>query len=386
MGNKQALPDRATNEKQAIEGQGFLEVAYEGPVIGRSDFDGHGVILMKQPAMDPRIVKSMLDSLGPTADLQLTTENDTQPFTLQMQDPTEKSYRPFFFDRQSEYGNDHKYYESLCHTLLIESPNPQDHVIKSASARFANRRERLTIDSHLIPATAEIGAFIDALKEVNHDYFVHLEKSLVAAKMAPELAKSFVDGTLRNVAIQYHFGKASRTAQQTQHLDHINSSLHMAVTLNGRRSVAFGLPFADDGDTNYATFNMEKGDIYLTSPTAIYHGIGVPDLKEPERSVALQYRTLLNVKDGNRLNESVNTNVLFNTVLRTLHDFAGKFRIPTYDEYNKHLTIRQNLLKNSSGNKITYTNYFNTATHTQIVAEGTPEENPKPTTNPGAPY
>lgn len=385
MGNKSTLPDRPANEKRAIEGQGFLEAIYEGPVLGRTDFDGHGVILMKQPAMDPRIVQSMLDSFGPTASLPLTLENDTQEFTIEMQDPTEKGYRPFFYDRQSEYGNDHKYYESLCHTLLIESPNPQDHVIKSASARFANRRDKLTIDSLLIPATPEIGAFVDAIKDVNQKYLAHLEQSLVAAKVAPELAKSFVDGVFRNVAIQYHFGKASKTAKQTQHLDHINSSLHMAVTLNGRRTVAFGLPFSPDGNDNYAMFEMEKGDIYLTSPTAIYHGIGVPTLAEPERSVALQLRTLLNVQDGNRLNETANTSVLFNTIRDTLHDYAGKFRIPTFDEYNKHLQVRLSFLKNTSGNKIPYNNYFQATTHSQVIAEGTPEEKINQS-NTGAPY
>lgn len=327
------------------------------------------VILANQPAIELRLAQAMLDSLGTLSDTQLVGQDDSQDFTIDMHDPTQPGYKPFFFNRRSEYGRKHTYWEALCHTVFVESNNPADHVLKSASARYANRREGTAIDSLLIPATPEIGAFVDAVRAINAEYLDKLRDALVSSlNLAPALAQTFVDGVFRNVAIQYHFNEPSLTAAETMHLDHINSCLHMAVTLNGHRTVAFAKSQADPLE-----LVMHKGDVYLTTPAAILHGIGVPKLSEADRSVALQLRTFLPVDKANEL-YAVDVGRLCLVILEQLK--CCKIRMPTFEEWQKFLEKRKQLQVGKEGEAkrtITFTNYFRNTGKSAPVAEGAKE-------------
>jgi len=69
----------------------------------------------------------------------------------------------------------------------------------------------------------------------------------------------------------------------------------MAVTLNGHRTIGFGLMGSALGQTGTSEFpiSLAPGDVYVTTPAGILHGISVDNLPKNERSVALQCRTLL---------------------------------------------------------------------------------------------
>ena len=73
----------------------------------------------------------------------------------------------------------------------------------------------------------------------------------------------------------------------------------MGVTLHGERSVGFALPdFKPDPmdakwPPNEVALPMRKGDVYVTTPAAILHGVSTQALRESERSVAIQCRTML---------------------------------------------------------------------------------------------
>jgi len=88
-----------------------------------------------------------------------------------------------------------------------------------------------------------------------------------------------------------HFNNESLPANNTLHFDHINSCIHMAVTLNGTRDVLFCSNNNNNNNNNH-TIKLKPNDIYMTSPTYIMHGIYVPKLNNNNASVALQLRTL----------------------------------------------------------------------------------------------
>lgn len=127
-----------------------------------------------------------------------------------MDNPTKEGYKPFFYNRRAEYGRHHCYWEALCHTLPLPPPDSpaEDLIIKTASARYANRREGLSIDSLAIPATLEIQALVDCVREINAPLLEKIRLTLVqqseekGASITPQLAQKFVDGIFRNVAIQ----------------------------------------------------------------------------------------------------------------------------------------------------------------------------------------
>jgi len=165
----------------------------------------------------------------------------------------------------------------------------------------------------------------------------------------------WIDGAFRNVAVQYHFDKASLSVEQTMHLDHINSALHMAVTLNGNRKVGFMM------EEGFFEMEMQKGDVYCTCPAAIAHGIGVPELDEDERSVALQCRSLLSVADADVWYVDANSMVLFNAVTKALEEYGERFRVPTFDEHMVYYNRRIDALPVDQENlepTIEYTNIY----------------------------
>lgn len=71
----------------------------------------------------------------------------------------------------------------------------------------------------------------------------------------------------------------------------------MGVTLHGERAVGFVVPSDDPQNDkwppNEVTLPMRMGDVYVTTPASILHGVSTRDLSESDRSVALQCRTML---------------------------------------------------------------------------------------------
>jgi len=210
----------------------------------------------------------------------------------------------------------------------------------------------------------KISAFIDAMRDLNSEFLLKLKETILQRALlnkqdgknctiTEELTQRWIDGAFCNVAIQYHFNKASLSVSDTMHVDHINSALHMGVTLNGRRKVGFA-----KGTFDFLEMDMNIGDIYLTTPAAIYHGIGVPTLKEEERSVSLQLRSFLSVDDANEwAKNDVNRNVLFLSTTEALEKYGDGFRIPTLSEWEGFYNKRVENLGDNLPN-IEYVNIF----------------------------
>ncbi|KAL6074277.1 hypothetical protein QOT17_004306 [Balamuthia mandrillaris] len=191
-----------------------LQVAYEGPVGGILQYLGisntPGVILSGH--LQPELAQTLLHSIerkdgeeeedgeGDIVLVLSNREHDLSEFCVKMKDPVTcgEYYRPFFFDRNVEYGPDHRYWESLCHAAKYQSllssssssvrerneeqKDEGKHTVsesplflRTSSARYA------TIETLVPPATLAICAFVDALREVNSEFLEELKQCLLSA-------------------------------------------------------------------------------------------------------------------------------------------------------------------------------------------------------------
>jgi hypothetical protein len=67
----------------------------------------------------------------------------------------------------------------------------------------------------------------------------------------------------------------------------------MGVTLSGHRTVGFGVK---GKEFDFFKLPMSAGDVYVSSPAGIFHGIFVDKLSAKEPSLAIQFRTLLSAE------------------------------------------------------------------------------------------
>jgi len=170
-------------------------------------------------------------------------------------------------------------------------------------------------------------------KEEDRKRFARIkdDRDMTRDDVSEELVHEFIDGAWRNIAIQLHFSGASRGVEKLMHFDHVFSSLHMAVTLNGKRTVSFGLSMTDNGDSIHHNLPLQSGDVYCTTPAGILHGVSTNDLTEEDRSVALQCRTLFGSRASKVWNQ--HTEELCKIVNTTLKEYPTK--LPTYQEWKQ---------------------------------------------------
>jgi hypothetical protein len=292
-------------------------------------------------ALDPMLIKVMTDSLGSLEDAFILNSEDYKPFSINIVSPHHPEYRPFFWNRGNEYGRNHTYYEALCHAL------PTREVLESPSARYYNSSQGKPLLTQHPPCTVQVTAFVEAVRKINGQFLNELSsalKTMVSSTpeepdVVPEdMVKEFVDGAFRNVAIQIHYNAPSHDRAMLYHMDHVFSSLHMAVTLNGRRTVGFALVQSIRSDLNREiALDMQAGDVYVTTPSAILHGVSVEELNADDRSLALQCRTLLGPKATNYWAKRVVP--LCVEISKLLARFP--LRIPTYAEWEEQYKLLQ---------------------------------------------
>lgn len=76
---------------------------------------------------------------------------------------------------------------------------------------------------------------------------------------------------------------------------------------------------------------MNSGDVYITNPAAILHGVSVEQLTVEDRSVALQCRTLLPTKSARIWATHIKSlSVIITDLLRSI-----KLSVPTYEEWKE---------------------------------------------------
>jgi len=92
----------------------------------------------------------------------------------------------------------------------------------------------------------------------------------------------------QDIAVQVKYGESVKGGHLAYHVDTFNSVLHMAVAINGTRTLY--LQHLDGDNVVKCASNLDPGSVYLSSPTAFTHAVGHGDLKRESRIVAVQCR------------------------------------------------------------------------------------------------
>lgn len=276
--------------------------------------------------LDEKITNDIKSNLKPLDDSMIISLDDMKEWTIEIDNPQIISkYYPPIFNRRSEYAKHHSYFEMLCHS---SSGSNRHNLIESSNARYAKRYES-SYRTTLYPCTIQIMALVELIHKLNKQFKLDLIESL-KNKSIPHYDE-IVSGMFRNVAVQFHFNKPSLPAEKTLHLDHINSCIHIAITLSGTRNILFS-----DKNLDRQKITLKPNNVYLTSPTYVLHGIEVPELSENNASISIQLRTLLSPESATDLYKN-HTKAVCKVVCDTLKKYDGKFILPSYEEYKTEL-------------------------------------------------
>jgi hypothetical protein len=278
--------------------------------------------------LDEKITNDIKSNLKPLDESTIIGLDDMKEWTIEIDNPQIISkYYPPIFNRRSEYAKHHSYFEMLSHA---SSGSDRHKLIESSNARYAKRYES-SYRTTLYPCTIQIMALIEQIHKLNKQFKLDLTNSL-KAKSIPH-SDEIVSGMFRNVAVQFHFNKPSLPAEKTLHLDHINSCIHIAITLNGTRDILFV-----DKNLDRQKITLKPNNVYLTSPTYVLHGIEVPELAEDNASISIQLRTLLSPESATNLYKN-HTKDVCAIICDVLKRYDGKIVLPTYDEYRAELEL-----------------------------------------------
>jgi hypothetical protein len=297
--------------------------------------------------IDHRITKDIQTSIGSLKDVTIMNLDDKKEWSIEIDNPEIiAKYKPPFYNRGAEYAQQHSYFEALCHA---SSGDLQYKIISSSTARYAKRYEQ-SCETNLCPVTIHIAAFVEQIHKKNKQFLDELRNNLKNENVP--YVDDLVYGIFRNIAIQYHFNKPSLPAKKTLHIDHINSCIHMAITLNGTRNILFV-----DEDIE-KKIKLKQNDVYLTSPAILMHGIEVPKLTEKDASISIQFRTLLSANIASELYKNHTIKICF-TICHLLRKYDKQFLLPTYEEYINEVQDMINnapIILDDTPKKITYIN------------------------------
>lgn len=204
----------------------------------------------------------------------------------------------------------HKYYEGYFHAL------------STTSGPFVSINPRSGLDFDKPAAPVRLRAFVEAFRRVN-DAWIHAALSGGNADDADDadnddpvrqgLWSLYKQGHhFADLAIQYHFGEEIGAEQVHWHKDSVNSALHLAVSLQGRRALhtrhsttpdeananadsadADHDPAASMHKTQTHTFWQEPGDVYVSTPYVFGHGVQYEGGSWGQHVIAIQCRFLI---------------------------------------------------------------------------------------------
>jgi hypothetical protein len=298
--------------------------------------------------LDNEIRSNLLNSLGRIDKLYLFDSDENETWSERIMNPLlGLNYHPPFYNRNTEYGNKHIYYESLCHADY----NNKFKIINSSTPRYINDGEQ-AIEMNLVPATASIVSFVRAFREANAQFLFELQSQL--HKINFPYTDEFVDGCFKNIAIQIHYGEPTKPLKYLMHRDLIHSALHCGITLNGQRDLALQVK------SKLKCQTMSKGMCYVSSPTAITHGISTPKLDQANASIAIQLRTLLRCEVATHIGKLKFKQSLCRTVLSLLKQWDGRLVLPNVKQFSECYKSFEVELTHRSEKKISPTiNYSN---------------------------
>ena len=226
--------------------------------------------------------------------------------------------------------HNHHYYEGYFHGLK------EHHCIESLNPRDGNNMEKPA-------APIRIRAFIQATQEKNKVMLSKIASCFGENSTVRRLLES--GNAFSDVAIQARYGSGIVGDHLQWHVDSYNSMLHMAVALQGVRTLhSKTMREGRKGATKHANIQV-PGDVYLSSPSAFLHAVGHETVERKDRVVAMQCRILqtkednLDIqreyfKDPEKMTEAEQN------IAMILKD--ENFLLPTFEEVRKILEIFDN--------------------------------------------
>lgn len=215
------------------------------------------------------------------------------------------------------------------------------------------------LPKQIAPASRTLTAFVEALRASNAELLASLEERLVArGALTEEWAKRFCSNAFRDIAIQVHWGdpipdgfvsKINSSAvwqndtKALMHVDHPHGLAFLSLTLAGKRSVV--MDFSDASSTFINWMDLQRGDAYTFISTEVPHAGIYTKSSFPQRSVAMQLRTLLRDDeltdslywgDGNEESHQKMYRLMMIAMADTLH--AKSVRIPSAREVKEFLS------------------------------------------------
>ena len=177
----------------------------------------------------------------------------------------------------------HTYYEGYYHCV-----NTTEH-INSIHPYYGVEMDKMPAPKHFVKF---MHVFQDLNKSWIDKFYQNLPKNNVG-----NIFRKWIDNKwhFADIAIQIHYGVEISTDQISWHTDTVNSLLHLALSLNGRRSL----------HTKTSIMEQLKGNIYLSSSWSFVHGVSYDECTNDDKIVAVQCRFLMTLEDWLTISEYV---------------------------------------------------------------------------------
>ena len=156
-------------------------------------------------------------------------------------------------------------------------------------------------------APLRLTAFLETLRRVNAEWTAHLVDELSKLSSSNPAAVALIDLLKDNrhfgdISSQIHYGDEVPPHMAAFHNDGPNSSIHLALSISGRRSLYWkgskDPSFLEDVHSSkpsgYKTLEEKQGpgSVYLSSPFIVSHGVAYKESTWKDRIIALQCRCL----------------------------------------------------------------------------------------------
>lgn len=241
----------------------------------------------------------------------------------------ETALERFGFEQCVDHRNclEHKYLEGYFHGLG-----------SFARAAVPSMHPRYGTSLSRRPAPLELLAFCEATRRVNVAFFNQLCKDLAKVPSARKLQHAILNhGHFADISVQVHWGEQIPETQANWHIDGPNSSLHLALSLQGERTLLAkrNVPCARDiSDADHLL--QREGSVYLSSPCCYPHAVQYPEASWERRVIAVQCRVLLEANDTCHQLDMIDIDSKGKTMQTMMsHVAQSQFFLPTLDLVQK---------------------------------------------------
>lgn len=176
----------------------------------------------------------------------------------------------------------HAYYEGCFHCLPGESS------VEAVHPRWGH-------DYQKPAAPLRFRAFAESVRRANADVITCMKEHMLPGSVLRETFEN--DMVFADLAIQMHFGDAVDASQVKWHVDAPNSALHMAVSLQGERTLKLKVRRPTEVKLGVVDELQHPCDVYVGNPLAYEHGLEYPQATWDDRVIACQYRLLMSRED-----------------------------------------------------------------------------------------